>query len=219
MVDNNTNLDYTIWAMARRKLSDTTPTGALDERRLPDGRRKIKLRRAEREALVRRQRAEAAAALFLDLETERTWADIAQELDLSPAQLKDLTKTPEFDAAYNMLFAELGHDPRFRAVQGALADMLPLAIRELKNLLLQPNTPAGVRLKAAEKIMDLNGISKPQQQHSDRQELVRFLVEHKINLEDIRLPTPPEYAAAVQNYLPEEIVEGEVTSDEDASGL
>jgi hypothetical protein len=153
----------------------------------------------------------------LDLETERTWADIARELGLSPAQLKDLTKTPEFDTAYNMLFAELGHDPRFRAVQGALADMLPLAIRELKNLLLQPNTPAGVRLKAAEKIMDLNGISKPQQQHSDRQELVRFLVEHKINLENIRLPTPPEYAEAVQNYLPEEIVEGEVTNDGDAS--
>jgi hypothetical protein len=195
--------------MARRKLSDASPTGALDERRLPDGRRKIKLRRAEREALARRQRAEAAAALFLDLETGRTWADIAQELDLSPAQLKDLTKTPEFDAAYNMLFAELGHDPRFRAVQGALADMLPLAVRELKNLLTLPGTPAGVRLKAAEKIMDLNGISKPQQQHSDRQELVRFLVEHRINFEDLAIPVPPEYAQTMRS-LPEGVVEGEV---------
>jgi hypothetical protein len=199
--------------MARRKLSDASPTGALDERRLPDGRRKIKLRRAERYALARQQRAEAAAALFLDLETGRTWADIAQELDLSPAQLKDLTKTAEFDAAYNMLFAELGHDPRFRAVQGALADMLPLAIRELKNLLTLPGTPAGVRLKAAEKVMDLNGISKPQQQHSDRQELVRFLVEHKINFEDLAIPVPPEYAETMRS-LPDGIVEGEVVEDE-----
>jgi hypothetical protein len=93
-----------------------------------------------------------------------------------------------------MLFAELVHDPRFRALQGAWADMLPLAIRELKNLLTLPGTPAGVRLKAAEKVMDLNGISKPQQQHSDRQELVRFLVEHRINLNNIAITVPPEYA-------------------------
>jgi hypothetical protein len=111
-----------------------------------------------------------------------------------------------------MLFAELGHDPRFRAVQGALADMLPLAIRELKNLLTLPGTPAGVRLKATEKIMDLNGISKPQQQHSDRQELVWFLVEHKINFEDLAVPVPPEYAEAMRS-LPDGVVEGEVVED------
>jgi hypothetical protein len=111
-----------------------------------------------------------------------------------------------------MLFAELGHDPHFRAVQGALADMLPLTIGELKNLLTLPGTPAGVRLKAVEKIMDLNGISKPQQQHSDKQELVRFLVEHKINFEDLAVPVPPDYAKTMRS-LPDGIIDGEIVEE------
>jgi hypothetical protein len=39
--------------------------------------------------------------------------------------------------------------------------MLPLGLRELKNLLTSPGTPADARLKAAEETMDLNGIPGP----------------------------------------------------------
>ena len=131
-----------------------------------------------------------------------SWADVARELDLSPSQLRDLTKTAEFDAAYNQLFAELGHDPRFRAAQGAVADMLPLATVELKRLLTGTRTPAGVRLRAIERIFSLNGLNEPQQQGNDRQELARFLVEHHITLESVGIVVPPEYDRALRDALP-----------------
>jgi hypothetical protein len=176
----------------------------LDERKLPDGRRKITLRKSERDAMVRRQRAEAAASLFLDLEVGRTWAQIAQELGLSTAQLKDLTKTKEVDEAYNQLFAELGHDPRYKAAQGALSDMLPLAVNELKQILTNRSIAAGTRLKAVERVMALNGLSGEKPIQSDRSDLVKFLVEHKISLDDMKVPVPNEY-----NEYMNEIVDGE----------
>jgi hypothetical protein len=87
----------------------------------------------------------------------------------------------------------LGHDPRYKAALGAVGDMLPLAVRELKELRTDGRTPPGVRLKAIERVMVLNGLTEPQPQHSDRQELVRFLVEHKITLEHAAIPVPEEY--------------------------
>jgi predicted transcriptional regulator len=170
--------------MGRPKLEDANPTGVLAELR-PNGHRKISLTKKERAQLQLQRQCEAAAALFLDLETDRTYAQIAEELGLTVARLKDLTKKPEFDAAYNQLFAELGHDPRFRAAQGALADMLPAAIRQLKALLNGTQTPAGVRLKAIEQVMKLNGLQEPQPQTTDRQELARFLVEHHVRLDSV----------------------------------
>jgi hypothetical protein len=169
----------------------------LEERTLPDGRRKITLRVSERQALQRRERAEAAATLFLDLDTYRSWADIARELELSAAQLKDLTKTEEFDNAYNQLFAELGHDPRFRATQAAISDLLPIAATKLKELITAGRTSDNVRLKAIQLIFDLNGLTKQQQVQSDRQELAKFLIEHKISFSDLKITVPEEYQEAM----------------------
>ena len=187
------------------------PTGVLAEDTLPDGRRRIKLTRRERSALVRQQRAEQAAALFLDLSEARTWKSIAEEMGLSAAQLRDLTKSAEFDEAYNQLFAELGHDPRFRAAQAAVSDLLPLSIQTMKDLLLSARTPAGVRLKTAERIIALNGLENPAAAASDRQEMVKFLVEHHISLDGVGVPVPSEYQNAVATYSEGEIVEAEYT--------
>jgi hypothetical protein len=195
--------------MSRRKLDEEKVSEVFEDRRHSDGRRKIKLRANERHALVRQQRAEAAAALFLDLEVGRTWAEIAEELGLSPAQLRDLTKTDEFDAAYTTLFAELGHDPRFRAAQAAVGDLLPLAIRELKTLLTGPRTPAGVKLKAVEKVLALNGLSNSPPPHSDRQELAEFLGKHNLSLTQVNnFNVPPEYTERMSNF--HEVFNGEV---------
>ena len=105
-----------------------------------------------------RRTAAAAAALFLDLKENHTWKRIAEELGLSASQLRDLTKTREFDEAYERLFAELGHDPRYRAAQAKISDMLPLAIEKLADLLVSPSTSPGTRLKAIEKVIQLNGL-------------------------------------------------------------
>ncbi len=196
--------------MPRKKLSP--PTGVLAENTRPDGRRHIKLNRKEREALMRSQRAEQAAALFLDLNEARSWASIAEEMGLSAAQLRDLTKSAEFDEAYNQLFAELGHDPCFRAAQAAVSDLLPLSIQILKELLTSARTPAGVKLKTAERIIALNGLENPAAAASDRQEMVRFLVEHHISLDGVRVPVPSEYQNAEATYSGGEIVEAEYIS-------
>ena len=189
--------------MTKRKVDPEKVTGALAERQTSKGRR-VKLTKAEREAFIRQQRAEHAAALFLDLDEARTWAEIASEMELSPHQLRDLSKTEEFDEAYNRLFAELGHDPRYKAAQGALADMLPLALSELRGLLTNTRTAAGTKLRAIEKVMALNGLENVQPAQSDRQELVTFLVENKIDLSDVKIVLPSEYAE----------VEGEVVEAE-----
>lgn len=195
--------------MPRKKLQP--PTGVLAVSSRADGRRHIKLTIPEKQALVRRQRAEQAAALFLDLNEARSWKQIAEEMEISPAQLRDLTKSAEFDEAYNQLFAELGHDPRFRAAQAAVSDLLPLSIQTLKELLTSARTPAGVKLKTAERIIALNGLENPAAAASDRQEVAKFLVEHHISLDDIGIAVPSEYRDAEAAYSEAEIVDAQYT--------
>ena len=189
--------------MTKRKV--TKVTGALAERLDGRGRRRIKLTKSERETLRRKELASTAAFLFLDLDEARTWKQIAEEMELSPHQLRDLTKTEEFDLAYDALFVELGKDPRYKAAQGALADLLPLAMAELKHLLTDGRTPAGTRLKAIDKIMTLNGMANLAPQASDRQELVAFLVKNEINIDAVGVPLPEMY----QDHM-EDVIEAEV---------
>ena len=198
--------------MSRPKLSDAETNGILAERRLPDGRRRITLRRAEREALQRQERAEAVAALFLDLKENHTWKQIAEELGLSASQLRDITKSKEFDEAYERLFAELGHDPRYRAAQAKISDMLPLAIEKLADLLVSPNTSAGTRLKAIEKIIQLNGLEGQKQDKSDRQEIITFLQQNNINLGAMGIAVPTEYQEALDAVI-RPVQEEEVSDD------
>lgn len=185
--------------MSKRKVGKVT--GALAARTDDNGRRRIKLTKAERQELLRNERATAAAYLFLDLTEARTWKQIADEMNLSAHQLRDLTKTEEFDIAYNDLFVELGKDPRYRAAQGALADMLPLAMMELKTLLTNTRTPGGTRLKAIEKIMSLNGLENLQPQQSDRQELVQFLIAKNINIDAVGVPVPDMYMEHIDDVI------------------
>lgn len=204
---------YTIiYVMSSKKLKDNPPSGALAERIMPDGRRKLKLTRREREALRRQQQAEAAAVLFLDINANHSWSDIAQELGITIPQLRDLTKSPEFDKAYNDMMVEIGHDPRYKAAQATIADMLFPAVTELKNLLTSPNTADGVKLKAIEKVFSLNGLNAPAPQQSDRQAMVEFLINMHVSPEAIGIPIPTEYLDAAKKFqvtAPQEVVDGE----------
>lgn len=186
--------------MVKKKLSETEISGVLAERRYDDGRRKIKLRKDERKAMIKQKDAEAAAALFLDLEEARNWDDIAAELDMSVHQLKALTKTPEFNLAYNALFPDIGHDPRYKAAQGALSDMLPAAIQQLKSLLTNPQTPPSVRLKAVDKVLSLNAVAQEGNKASDRSEMVKFLTQQNISMQDVKILVPEDYMKAMVEY-------------------
>lgn len=190
--------------MPKRKVDPTNVQGVLKDRMTENGRRRIRLNKEERAMFKRQELATTAAYLFLDLDTPRSLHEIAGEMSLSIHQLRELTKTEEFEIAYNDLFLELGKDPRYKAAQGALADMLPLAMGQLRDILTNPRTPAGTRLKAVEKIMNLNGLENIAPQQSNRQELVEYLVENNINIDAVNIALPEIY----QNKM-EEVIEAE----------
>ncbi len=166
----------------RKRLEETNVTGALDERRHPDGRRRIKLTAEERQIFSRNEMVETAVRLFLDLEGNHSWQEIADQLGISIMALKDLTKSQEFIDTYDQHFAELGHDPRLRTAQAAIVDLLPLAVRELRDLLVNGDVPASVRFRAIEKVIELNGIGPQKGGQMDRYELMEFLRGANISL-------------------------------------
>jgi hypothetical protein len=174
----------------RKTLAETEVTGALAERVMPDGRRKIKLNSQERAIFSRSQMIETAVRLFLDIEQDHTWEEIAGELGISILALKDLTKTQEFIDVYDQHFAELGHDPRLRSAQAAIVDLLPLAVRELRELLTDGDVPASVRFRAIEKIIELNGIGPQKGGQMDRHELMEFLKGANINVTQNNIQAP-----------------------------
>lgn len=179
-----------------KKLSEVKTE--LAERVKPDGRRRIKLTLDERENLLRQQRIETAVVLFTDLQTVRKWSEIAEELGISVKELKALTKTPEFEEAYNAVMTEIGHDPRYRAAAAGIADLLPKAVRTLDQLLT--TAPPHVKLQAVQTVFKAANLEiKPPEVHSDREELVKFLSEQGIDI-NLNVNLPVEYAAAMQKY-------------------
>src|SRR5512136_2212109 len=91
------------------------------------GKRHLNLTAPEREALADQRLIERAISMFLDLEQDRTWNQIAQELGISISELKRMTRKPEFQRIYDQTTVAIGHDPRLQAVVSTLPDLLPLA--------------------------------------------------------------------------------------------
>lgn len=160
----------------RYRMDEIQVTGVLAERTNARGQRMIKLRKAERSDFLQQRRIEQAVALFLDLEADHSWQEIANQLGISVLGLKDLTKTKAFMETYSRHFVELGHDPRLRATQAAIVDLLPAAVRELREMVTGPVSPQ-VKLQAIKEIFRLNGLEKIHDKASDRDELARFLKE------------------------------------------
>ena len=109
----------------RKPTNDETLQGALAVR---NNRRHLNLNRGEREALLRQRTIEQAVALFLDLENDRSWAEIAAELDMSVSSLKRLSQSPDFMTVYEDALATIGHDPRLMSVTAS-----PLMIRKVSS--------------------------------------------------------------------------------------
>jgi hypothetical protein len=140
---------------------DIVVTGVLADRIDASGRRRLSLNAKEKRGIKKVRMINQAVAMFLDLEHSHSWKEMAIQLGISEPGLKDLTKTQEFMDAYSQYFVELGSDPRVRSSQNALADMLPEAITQLRNMLLEPRTPAMARLQVIKEIIKLNGLDAP----------------------------------------------------------
>ena len=199
------------------RAKDVKPTGILGLRST-EKKRGIRLKKAERKYLAYRQQVEKAVSLFLDLEVERTWAEIARELGLSVPGLHNLTKSDEFNEIYNEFFSELGHDPRLKVSQQALADMVPLAVRTLREILSDPSATTASRMKAVEMVFKMAGVEQVKPRESDKSELQNFLLGKGVNIEQVNVQLPPSLQRAEKMLAspPPEIVEGEVEEHEDA---
>ena len=183
--------------------------------------RSISLKKQEREYLKFRAKVEKAVSLFLDLNVERTWAQIATELGTSVPGLHNLTKSDEFNEIYAQYFADLGHDPRLKVSQQALADMVPLAVRTLREIIVNPESPASARIKAIEMIFKMAGVERVTPKESDKSELQSFLLGKGINIEQVNVVVPSALQRAEELLAspPPVVVEGEVVeqTDEDPS--
>lgn len=193
----------------RKPVNEETLGGALV---VQEGRRHINLNQGEREALARQRQIESAVALFLDLTTDHTWAEIAAELNISVSALKRLTQAPDFMSIYEEALATIGHDPRLLAVTSSLGDLLPAARRRLGTLITDTNTPDGVALKAIERLFQWTGAdSKIEVDNPDM--LKNFLSQHNVQVQgDLNIVNiPPEYQAAFERFLggDRDIVAGE----------
>lgn len=205
MTDNNRH----------KKLENLELTGAMADRVLPSGKRALKLRKNERKELQQRQQIETAVALFLDIQEDHTWEEIAEACGLSLIGLKDMTKTEEFMRVYNEHFAELGHDPRLKATQAALTDLLSPAIRAIRNVLTDDNAPASAKMKAAFEIIRLNGLEAIDPKGNDKSELQDFLLNAGVNIENMNINLPPEY---IEKGVAD-IIEGQVREITDKHAL
>jgi hypothetical protein len=177
-----------------------------------DGRRHLNLNQGEREVLARQRQIEAAVALFLDLETDRTWAEIAGELDISVSSLKRLSQSSDFLLVYEDALATIGHDPRLQAVTSSLGDLLPAARRRLQQLITNNDTPDGVALKAIERLFQWTGADS-KIETDNPEALKNFLQQNNVTVEGNMtvINIPDEYQNAFQRFLggSTDIVEGE----------
>jgi hypothetical protein len=192
------------------------PTGVLVERQKTDGRRRLALTKRETKELRKQRLAEKAATLFLDIDTHRSWSQMASELGITVYQMRELVKSREFDDAYNLMFPEVGHDPRFQAARGQLGDMVPIAIGRLKGILEDGQVSANVVLKAVQAVFELNNLDNKGAQ-SERFELNEFLKGMKtVNIENLNI-VPPEFAAELVKIST--VVDGEVVEQADTSEI
>jgi hypothetical protein len=204
----------------RKSLAETKITGPMAERVTANGRRRLQLSQGERKALARNQKIESVVALFLDLQGNHTWEEIAREVGLSIMGLKDLTKSDEFIAVYNQHFVELGHDPRLRASQAAIVDLLPAAVNELKTMLVSAETPASVKFNAIKEILKLNGIEGSKAGQNDKQEVAEFLKKlGTTTINNVNVNMPAEYADKITQYVEGEYVESSLSVDQEEPGI
>lgn len=96
---------------------------------------------------------------------------------------------------------EISHDPRLKATKNALLDLLPLSLVAIKDVL--ENGTAGAKVQAARMVFDLNGIVKQVSTESDRKELIDFLTDKNLTLQQNNVNVnivPDEYLETMDNY-------------------
>jgi len=186
----------------------------LAERLTANGKRRLQLNKSEREMYKQSLLIDRLVLMMLSLEEEMTYEEMAEELDITVAQLKNLTRTEEFQDRWNQHFMQLGQDPRVELTQSRITELLPAAFLQMKDGLVNEDTPWTVKWKIIEKIFELSGIARPQQIHNDRKEIQEFLSQKSESDDSIQITIPGKYIEAVNKYRQADVVEGKYTNQD-----
>jgi hypothetical protein len=181
-------------------------------RQYREGQRHVNLTKTERSALAEQRQMESIVVMFLDLEQDRTWKQIAEENGISISELKRITRKPEFQRIYDEATVAIGHDPRLQAVTTQLPDLLPVAFRKLKELLTKPEVRDDVRLKAILEIMKMNQVGKDGGTE-DPGEMSNFLKKHNVEVQGdmiINMGMPEDFQAAFRKFTGTDAVDAVV---------
>jgi len=195
----------------KRKTTDDTKL--LLEGQRPDignGRTRITLTATQREQLARNRQIEEAVAMFLDLDVDRTNAQIADQLGLSKDQLKRLTQTDDFRRIYESALIEVGHSPRLGLTKQAIDEMLPLAARTVRSIMTDGGAPAGVRLKAAELVLgyaEIKGNAQQNQVEAFKNFMSAMNVRQLDQQGSLDFAVPAEFTSALADFVDGEAVE------------
>jgi len=170
-------------------------------------RRRLRINNTERRELNRNLLYERVVSMFLDLEHNWTREEMCQELQITHKRLKDITLADEFQEIYAQYRTDLGHDPRLQATQIAISDMMPQAVRALQDLISGERTPASTKLEAAKTILKLGGLTEPKPVKTEKAEVMDFLREAGINIENLNVQLPAELQRANQfiTVMPREL--------------
>ena len=171
-------------------------------RNLPTGKKHINLTKGERKSLSKRQEMETAIALFLDLEQDRTWAQIADELNISKSALQRMSRTPEFTALYDEATIAIGHDPRLQAVAQGVGDLLPAAFRRLRSLINDDSVADGVALGAVKHLFEMAKVGELLERE-DPAQFNNFMLANGVVItgKSIQVNIPLIYADAMPRYM------------------
>jgi hypothetical protein len=192
------------------------PKGPLAKRMTKDGRRRLQLNQNEKQELRTSAMIDSLVFMMLDLsEDSLTYSEMAEELDITVAQLKNLTRTEEFQDRWNERFMQLGTDPRVQATHAHIVELLPMAFTALKDGITDPDVPWTAKRDFIFKVFDLSGIERPENIRNDRKEAENFLSElgdHEDG--QIVITVPTSYVEAMEKFNQpqddDDVVEGEV---------
>lgn len=119
-------------------------------------------------------------------------------IDYDQRQLVELFESAEFRDLWPL---DNHLEPRKAVARQFFQDLIPVALREAKNMLLDENTAPTVKLRLIDRILEQ--ASTEPERRDDKAELVEFLQRlplqlNQINVENINTVLPPEYVAALE---------------------
>ena len=197
------------------------PTGPLAERITKDGRRRLQLNKREKQDIVEQQKLNHLVSMVLTLdENSLTYQEMAEELEMTVPEMKNLMRTQAFQDTYNEYFMQLGHDPRVEYIQSRIVELLPYVFVQMQTALTSDDVPWTARWQIMDKVLELSGIERPSNVQNDRKEIEKFLSDRSSSDDNIQITIPGKYMEAMQKYregkdiVEDNVIDGEFSEEE-----